>query len=151
MHTFPWKRSGLEILELLSENKVNLKKVYLCHLDVDIDIEYCKNLAESGVYIGFDCFGKEYYTNKEDRAFSGGKFSTDIERVRSIKKLIDLGFLSNILISSDICFKTMLHTYGGWGYDHILNNIISMMNEEGIPKDQIDTLLKVNPKVFLDV
>jgi phosphotriesterase-related protein len=47
--------------------------------------------------------------------------------------------------------KTLLHSYGGWGYDHILSNIIPMMKDEGISVEDIDVLIKENPKKFLDI
>ena len=68
-----------------------------------------------------------------------------------MKLLIDGGYLSNILISCDVCLKTLLHRYGGWGYDHILTNIVPMMQDEGITEKQVVTLLRENPKRFLDI
>lgn len=103
-----------------------------------------------GVFVEFDNFGKEYYIDKRDRGFAGGVFARDIERVGAIKELIDLGYLNNIMLSCDICLKTLLHKYGGWGYDHILMNIVPMMSEFGIKDSQINILLRQNPKRFLD-
>lgn len=53
------------------------------------------------------------------------------------------------MVSCDICLKTLLHKYGGWGYDHILTNIIPMMQEAGITDDQINVIVNENPKFFL--
>ena len=120
-------------------------------LRVEIDLEYYKEIIKSGAYVEFDNFGKEYFIDKRYRGFAGGVFARDIERVRAVKELIDLGYLSNILITCDVCLKTLLHRYGGWGYDHILTNIVPMMREEGITEKQIDILLKENPRRFLDI
>lgn len=151
VHTYPWGKKGLEILDILSNNRARLNKVSISHVDVVIDIEYCKEIAEYGAYFEFDDFGKEYFIDKRYRGFAGGVFARDIERVKALKELIDSGYLSNILISCDVCLKTLLHSYGGWGYDHILTNIVPMMREEGITEEQIDVLLKENPKRFLNV
>lgn len=78
-------------------------------------------------------------------------FVRDIERVMAIKDLINSGYLSNILIACDVCLKTLLHRYGGWGYDHILNHIVPMMREQKITEEQIDVLLKENPKKLLNI
>lgn len=150
VHTYPWGKKGLEILNILKKNGVNPNRVNICHVDVEIDLIYCEALAKMGSFIEFDNFGKEYYINKKDRKFAGGIFARDIERVRSIKNLINSGYLSNILISCDVCLKILLHRYGGWGYDHILNNIVPMMLEEGITKEEIRILLEKNPKSFLE-
>ena len=151
VHTYPWGRRGLEALDILSNNGADLDKVYISHVDIEIDIDYDKSILEKGAYVGFDCFGKEFFINQKDRDFAGGVFARDIERVKAIKELIDSGYLSKILIACDICLKNLLHTFGGWGYDHILNNIIPMMKEVGITKEQIDTILITNPKKFLEI
>lgn len=151
VHTYPWSRDGLEVLNILSRTGCNLRKVCICHIDIEIDIEYCMKILEKGAYIEFDNFGKEFYLSKKDRGFAGGVFARDIERVRAIKELINSGFINNILISNDICLKILLHQYGGWGYDHILTNIIPMMLDEGISLEEINLIIKNNPKTFLEI
>lgn len=151
VHTYPWGKQGLLALEILRQYGACLSKVAIDHVDVEIDLDYCIELAKTGAFIEFDNFGKEYFIDRRFRGFAGGIFARDIERVRAIKQLIDAGYLEHILISNDVCLKTLLHTYGGWGYDHLLNNIVPMMLDEGISIDQIDVLLRDNPRRFLDV
>ena len=151
VHTYPWAKRGLQILDILSENGAVLEKVSINHVDVEIDLDYCKKIADRGAFFEFDDFGKEYFIDKRNRGFAGGIFARDIERVRALKLLIDGGYLSNILISCDVCLKTLLHRYGGWGYDHILTNIVPMMQDEGVTEKQVEILLRENPKRFLDI
>jgi phosphotriesterase-related protein len=151
VHTYPWGQTGLEALDILSENGVDLKKVCINHVDVVLDTEYCKKIGDTGAYFEFDDFGKEYYIDREYRGFAGGVFARDIERVQALRVLIDSGYLSNIFITGDVCLKTLLHEYGGWGYDHILTHVVPMMLEEGITREQIDVILRENPKKFLDI
>ncbi|GAH00758.1 unnamed protein product, partial [marine sediment metagenome] len=150
-HTYPWGKKGLEAINILEKNGANINKVSINHIDVEIDIEYCKKIMDSGAYIEFDDFGKEYFIDKRYRGFAGGVFARDIERVDTIKKLIELGYIDKILLSCDICLKTLLHKYGGWGYDHILKNIIPMLKEKNITDDQISKLIKDNPKEFISI
>ncbi len=150
VHTYPWKHNGREIVNMFHEKNVRLDKVIICHSDVSINLEYMRDILSKGALIEFDNFGKEFYMSPEDRGFAGGVFATDIERIRTIKLLIDEGFEKQILISNDLCLKMMLHRYGGWGYDHILRNIVPMMVDEGITEDIIDLLLRENPKRLLD-
>jgi phosphotriesterase-related protein len=63
--------------------------------------------------------------------------------------LIDRGFIDQILISQDLCWKHRLRSYGGHGYDHILRNVIPVMRAKGISEDRIHTLLVRNPKRLL--
>ena len=51
--------------------------------------------------------------------------------------------------SCDVCLKTCLRTYGAWGYDHVLANVVPMMREFGISDADIDTMLRKNPADFL--
>ena len=150
-HTYPWGKKGLEAINILEKNGANINKVSISHIDVEIDIEYCKKIMDSGAYIEFDDFGKEYFIDKRYRGFAGGVFARDIERVDTIKKLIELGYIDKILLSCDICLKTLLHKYGGWGYDHILKNIVPMLKEKNITDDQISKLIKDNPKEFISI
>ena len=75
----------------------------------------------------------------------------DLERVKAIRKLIDLGFLDNILISQDVCRKHQLKEYGGWGYAHILGNILPVFRASGFTEEQLDAILIDNPKRMLTV
>jgi phosphotriesterase-related protein len=149
IHTYPWGKAGLEALDILFNGNVDPAKIVICHIDVEFDIEYIKALLGRGVYIEFDDFGKEFYIDPADRGFAGGVFARDIERVRVIKTLIERGYEKQILVTNDICLKCMLHHYGGWGYDHILRNVVPMMVDEGISQNTIDLFLSENPKRLL--
>jgi phosphotriesterase-related protein len=148
VHTYPWTREALEILDVLSDTGADLQRVMICHIDVDIDLDYIGKIIRAGAFVEFDSFGKQYYIDKRYRGYAG-LFATDLERVKAIKELADQGYISQILITCDIVFKSLLHRYGGWGYDHVLTNIVPMMHEFGITDKQIDMLLKENPKKFL--
>ena len=78
-----------------------------------------------------------------------GCFVHDTQRVALVKKLIGMGYLEQILLTCDLCLKNLLHCYGGWGYDHVLTNIVPMMEEFGISQEQINIMLKENPANWL--
>ena len=60
-------------------------------------------------------------------------------------------FADRLLLSCDVCLKTLLHRYGGWGYDHLLVNIRTMLYEEGVTPSDVETMLTGNPANYLDV
>ena len=151
VHCYPWATEGLCVLDILEETGVPSEKICICHTDVEFNIEYIQRLLDRGAYVEFDNFGKEYYINKSARGFAGGIFARDIERVRVAKKLIEQGYVQQLLFSCDICLKTLLHTYGGWGYDHVLTNIMPMMLDEGVAQEDVDTIILNNPAKFLDI
>ena len=151
VHINPWTQNGLEASDILLRAGVPPKKIAVSHIDVENNMDYIRALLEKGVYIEFDNFGKEYYVDREARRSGYGLFVHDTDRVKCLKTLIDEGYLSQILLSCDVCLKTCLRTYGGYGYDHVLVNIVPMMEEAGISPEAIRTMLVDNPAAFLDV
>ena len=149
IHINPWTENGREAADILIDNGVNPSRIAISHIDVENREDYIMYLLERGVYVEFDNFGKEYYVEKDARREGYGCFVSDMERVKLLKKLISKGYLNRILLSCDVCLKTLLRTYGGWGYDHLLTNVIPMMLEEGITQEEIDTMLIKNPADFL--
>lgn len=134
---------------LLLDAGVKPEKICISHIDVENREEYIYALLKKGVFVEFDNFGKEYYIRREVRNSGYGLFVHDTDRVRLLKKMVDDGYLSQILLSCDLCLKNLMHCYGGWGYDHVLTNIVPMMEDEGLTNEQIKTLLVDNPANWL--
>jgi len=150
LHTYPWSEAGLEAARLLTSQGVAPKQICICHIDVTFDYNYLQKLLRDGYYIEFDNFGKEFFFEaREDAAFAGGPFATDVERVQMLRRLIDDGFGERVIIANDVCLKTGLHKYGGWGYDHIFENIIPMMHYMGFTAEEIRMIVDENPLCFL--
>ena len=150
IHTYPWGKAGLEASDLLISLGVAPDRIVICHIDVVVDLGYLRALLQRGVYVEFDNFGKEFYIDREDRGgFSGGVFAYDLERVRVIRQLVEWGHERQILITNDLCVKQMLRHYGGWGYAHILHHIVPMMEDEKIPGQVINRLIRDNPADWL--
>lgn len=149
IHTYPWSRASLDAVDILTKEGVRPEQICICHLDVEFDEEYLKLVFDKGVYAMFDNFGKEYYFTAQDAVFSGGPFETDLDRVRMIIKMIKAGHTDRLMLATDVCLKSLLHSFGGWSYDHIFTNIVPMMENEGISKEDIDTIINKNPTEFI--
>lgn len=149
VHINPWTTNGLEAADILLDAGVSSERICISHIDVENREDYVYALLKKGVYVEFDNFGKEYYIRREVRNSGYGLFVHDTDRVTFLKKIIDDGYLSQILLSCDLCLKNLMHKYGGWGYDHVLTNIVPMMEDEGITQEQIQTLLVKNPADWL--
>lgn len=149
VHINPWTTNGIEAADILLSKGVDPKKICISHIDVENNESYILSLLEKGVYVEFDNFGKEYYIRREVRNSGYGLFVHDTERVTLMKKLIDMGYVEQILLSCDVCLKNLLHKYGGWGYDHLLSNVVPMMEDEGITAAQIEQMLVKNPANWL--
>ena len=150
IHACLFNREGLTALDHAIKHGANPEKIVVCHIDVALDEEYIMGILKRGAYAEFDDFGKEYYVDRKNRNLLEGSFAYDTQRVSLIKKLVDMGYTKQILVTNDICLKSMLHKYGGWGYDHIGENIVPMMEDFGISKKDIETIIRENPIRLLE-
>jgi phosphotriesterase-related protein len=71
--------------------------------------------------------------------------------VKFVKELLAAGYGGQLLFAQDVCFKTDLRTYGGWGYAHILNHIVPMLLDAGVSRRAIRRILEENPARALAV
>ena len=144
IHTDLYTENGYEIVKILTDEGAKANRICIDHIDVLIRPEYIFKLLDLGVYVEFDNFGKEFYVNKERR------FAYDLERVKMIKDIVKKGYEKQILITNDICLKTMLAAYGGNGYAHVLNAVKFMLLEEGISEKTYKKIMTDNVAEFLD-
>jgi phosphotriesterase-related protein len=155
VHIFPWNPKGpllgLDALDILCKNGANPRKISINHVDVamEINVRYISEIIARGAYVEFDNFGHQFYVDKRSRTFLPGPMATDIQRIRTIVDLVEKGHIGNILACTDICHKNLLHTYGGWGYDHLITNVIPMLREYGLSDNQLRVLTEENPRDFL--
>lgn len=150
VHINPWTVNGVEATKILLDCGVQPDRIAISHVDVEDNMEYIHTLLKMGVYIEFDNFGKEYYVERDARRPGYGLFVHDTDRVACLKTLLEEGYGKQILASCDVCLKTGLRTYGGWGYDHVLVNVVPMMEDAGISQKGIHQILVENPADFLD-
>ena len=149
VHINPWTTNGLEAADILLEAGVAADRICISHVDVENREDYIYALLKKGVYVEFDNFGKEYYIRREVRDSGYGLFVRDTERVALLASLLSAGHGDRILLACDVCLKNLLHAYGGWGYDHLLTNVLPMMEDEGISQEDIVRLTVKNPANWL--
>lgn len=143
-------KAGHEILDILEENGGDLRKVVLCHCDpLCEDILYLTKLLDRGVNLSFDQFGLEFLI--KIAGYKGLWLPRDIDRVRAIARLCELGYSRQLVLSQDLCFKTSYVKNGGGGYAHVLENIVPIMKDEGILDRAIHRMLVENPKRILTI
>jgi phosphotriesterase-related protein len=144
IHTPIWEKQGNRILDILTEAGADARKVALSHLDPTMeDFDYADSLAKRGACIVYDQFGMELMT------YEGTFLPSDEMRIRTVLEQIRRGNLEHILLSHDVAFKICLTRWGGFGYAHILENIVPRLRQKGLSQEQIDTILIENPKRFL--
>ncbi|MFC1931988.1 phosphotriesterase [Chloroflexota bacterium] len=137
-----------ELADILATAGADLSRVVMSHIDIRVrNIEEQVQLAKIGCYLEFDNFGWE---GPQPADWDPNiDVPSDMQRIRKVMKLIEFGFIKQILFSLDICKKIDLNKYGGRGYNHIQKYVVPMMLRQGMTREQIDTILVDNPRRIL--
>jgi len=150
----PGRNEGapLEIMNVLREAGADLSRVVMSHMDrCGFSLETRQRLLDTGCFIEYDVFGLEGYYPAKTALAEGHLPDTpnDVERIRQVRQLIEMGFVRQILLSQDVGMKIMLVSYGGGGYGHLLREVVPLMRIYGIGDDDIHTMMVENPKRLL--
>ena len=119
--------------EYLLEKGIPPQKIVIGHIEFYPDDNALKKLLWYGVNIGLDMIGKE--TGRGDRY-----------RADTVCKVKEWGYLSQLVLSLDLCRAQDLKSNGGYGYAHLFEVFLPMLRERGISRSEIDLMLKDNPK-----
>jgi phosphotriesterase-related protein len=143
---------GLAQLEILEEEGADLDRVVIGHCDLNSDLDYHLSIARRGAYLGYDTIGKQCWLS----AVRGEKFAyqKDDSRIHLILEVLDKGFGDRIVISSDIIvdeLKFNQKTLGKFKYNYLLDIFLPKLREKGVNKQEIDLIIKENPKHLLTV
>ena len=147
IHPYFGARSRIapQVAQFILRQDVDPEKVNMCHMDGNMDLEYQRRVADLGVFISFDNFGLENYYDSIDFSYN----SHDSQRQENLPKLLSLGYADQMLISQDTCYKTQLVRYGGYGYAHILRNILPALRHSGVDDTTLEQILVKNPQRLL--
>ena len=143
IHPGRHKRMPMELAEFVQKEGGDLRRTIMCHLCRTIaDVRAVIDLAQTGIWLEYDLFGLEnsYYPYQPsfDMPNDGG-------RMAHVLALIEAGHRDQILMSHDIAYKTSLVKYGGYGYHHLLVNVIPRLRAKGVDDASLTRLLVENP------
>ncbi|MBI4553405.1 MAG: phosphotriesterase-related protein [Candidatus Latescibacteria bacterium] len=128
---------GYEQVEYLTSFGVEPHRICLSHIDRNPDFWEHRRIAETGAYVGYDCPGKI-------------KYGPDELRNTVLRRLIDAGLGTRILLGNDLGRPSYWRSYGGGpGLDFVLTKFIPRLRAEGFSPAAIDDLLIHNPRRFL--
>jgi len=144
IHPGRHERLPLDIVDFIRREGADLGRTIMCHVERTIaDRAVLLELAATGVFLEYDLFGLETSYYPYNPAFD---MPNDGERMRQILFLIDRGHLAQVLMSHDIAYKHCLTKWGGFGYHHLLVNVIPRLRAKGADDKTIQTLLVDNPR-----
>ena len=139
-----------QIVQILETTGMDLRRVILCHVERTLpDVRRLTELLRCGCTAEYDLFGFE--TTGFSYRPLGITMLSDAQRLDQLQALIEAGFLNQLLLSHDICFKHRLHKYGGQGYDHLLVNTLPWMRQRGFTTAEIEALTIHNPRRLIDI
>ena len=133
---------------ILEDAGADLRRVAISHVDgFEFSLPTLRKILKAGCYVEYDGFGHSlYHLNYMGRVVNE---TSDINRIYDITRLINEGYINQILLGQDLVFKCSLVTYGGYGYAHIIDNLLPFMRAKGMTEQQIHALLVENPQKFL--
>ena len=144
-------------LEIIEDAGADPHRTTIAHVDVRrlLGLKDRLGLLAKGYTIEYDCFGREGYyplylktSRVSDECVD---LPNDHQRINEIIDMIKAGFINQILISQDIWNKHQCRKFGGYGYDHILRNVVPVMKAKGLTVQQINTILIENPRRVLTI
>lgn len=137
-------REAMRVLDIVSDCGVSdLSRVIICHMDVAIDLGLQREVAARGAVIEYDTFGHENYPDSR-----GVQMPSDRERVAALATLAENGLLGSLLLSQDVCLRSLWLAFGGGGYAHLLRRIRPQLNA-ALGEPAVLALLVANPaRVF---
>lgn len=128
---------GHEQVAFFKENKADLSKIVIGHVDLTGDVAYILQMLDQGVYVEFDTIGKENY-------------QPDLLRVKMLKEIEKRGYQDKVFLSMDITRKSNLEYKGGIGYSYLLDTFVPMALENGVSEQFVIQMLYQNPQVFMN-
>ncbi|UCB46771.1 MAG: TatD family hydrolase [Spirochaetota bacterium] len=149
IHPSPDDELVHEIVKILQEAEADMTHTVICHCDIfGLAPDTLDTIADAGCFLEYDNFGQPagVIFVFQDRLI---ETPSDVQRINAIIGLIDKGYLDQILISSDHCYKQLFVTYGGYGYAHVVREVAPWMKLKGMSDEQIHTIMVENPKRFL--
>jgi phosphotriesterase-related protein len=127
---------GLAQLAILEDEGANLSRVIIGHCDTYLDREYHLAILRKGAYVQFDTIGRVHMNPDERRA-------------HALVALLRLGWVERLLLSSDRCYRSDLHAFGGVGYDVVFIRFFARLREQGVSDADLNQMTIQNPRRVL--
>ena len=131
-HTSHYGELATEQVSLLTAEGVAPERIVVGHLGDRFGLDIERAVLATGAWAQIDHVG---FTD----------YAPDDRRADHVATLVAEGFGDRLLISTDLCFRSQLRSYGGRGYDHLLRTFLPRLRERGLSEDQIRRLTVDNP------
>lgn len=142
-HSHSPSRGGLEQQEVLAEEGVALDRVVIGHAGDSGEVDYLRELAARGSFLGFDRFGMEHA-------------APDAQRIATLLALLEEGLAPQIVLSHDAAIYSRMTPPSWrrarspqWTMHHLHERILPLLRTRGVGDDEIRTMMRDNPRRVL--
>ncbi len=138
-HTHAPSRNGRDQLRFFLERGVTADRLVIGHCGDSQDLDYLRELMDTGATIGMDRFGMEHVL-------------PDGARLSTVLVLLQEGYADRMVLSQDAAFFSRVTPPSWraahaphWNMENISRRIVPRLLEQGASEDQIHQLLVLNP------
>lgn len=148
LHSYSPGRVGEQQLAILKEEGVDPRRVKMDHSNDTTDIGYLTWLLEQGCYLGMD-------------RFPGKSGASLLDRIKTMKRLIDAGYADRLLLSHDWALVDISAGFPSaikpgkeeelldkHGYTYMKNIIFPQLQELGVSESILGRLCTMGPRNF---
>jgi len=154
---------ALEQVDLFVEERVELGRVVIGHMDNHPDLDYVRRVLDRGVNIGFDSIGKQHWDFRVPPLADDhpdGEYpkraikQSDRTRAARLAALVAEGYTGQIVLSHDLsgwqAFQNPA-THGRYGYTYLGSAFAELLASYGVREADLDTMLRENPARLLTI
>ena len=133
----------IRVLDIVEEEGADVRHTVIDHVSIrPIDFDIQLEIARRGAFLGYDSVSSDFNWGHR------GSGLCDHEIAEIVKRMIDAGFINQVLLSMDLHMKIMLKAYGGGGYGYLLREFLPRLRDQGVTEDQITHILVDNPRRY---
>jgi len=130
-------RGAMAQIELLLKLEVPLDRVVVSHTDKVIDLDYHRDLLDTGVNLEYDQALRRAGSEVNDTA-------------RIVAAMVDAGFRDQIMLGSDGARRSLWVRLGGFpGLAWLYAGFVELLTGLGLADDDVDAMFVANPARFL--
>ena len=139
-HTDAGQQTGRDQQRVFAEEGVDLTRVVIGHSGDSTDLDYLRELMDRGSTIGMDRFG-----------LYGNGFPTFDERVDTVARLCELGYVDRMVLSHDtLChsdrYAIVREQFPDWVFKHLSDDVLPALLQRGVEAAHIEQMLVANPR-----
>jgi phosphotriesterase-related protein len=142
-HSHPATRRGLEIMDVFDDEGVDPRKVQIAHTGDTDDLDYIEELLGRGCWIGMDRYGLDIILPTE-------------KRNATVVELAKRGHADRMMLSQDSCAtidwfpeELVKQMAPEWDFTFLWRGVLPELSDAGVTDDQIDTMMRDNPRAWL--